>query len=178
MIKSVVGFEGYYEISDDGEVWSLPRNGTISGKRRLKFNETHRYSRFKLNKDGQNKMKLVHRMVAEAFLPNPENKYTVNHIDGNPRNNNYKNLEWCTTQANTEHTIKAGLWKHVGNTKSGYIGVSIHIGKDHKPTGKFMARIHVHGKRKYLGIFDTKEEAAEAHDIEALRLGRHTNNMV
>ena len=61
------------------------------------------YLRVGLSKDGKPKQFLVHRLVAEAFLPNPDNLPVVNHKDGNPSNNNVSNLEWCTQEYNTNY---------------------------------------------------------------------------
>lgn len=56
-------------------------------------------------KNGKGKDYLAHRLVAEAFIPNPDNKPTVNHIDGNPRNNYVENLEWATYRENNNHAF-------------------------------------------------------------------------
>ena len=62
-----------------------------------------------LSKDSSNRTFLVHRLVAEAFLPNPENKPQVNHIDGNHQNNSVDNLEWVTAQENQRHAVRMGI---------------------------------------------------------------------
>lgn len=83
--------------------------------------ETDRILKQKLDKDnylsinmsmggrGNTKQVFVHRLVAEAFIPNPENKPLVKHIDGNPINNCVENLKWVTPKENVEHSIKIGL---------------------------------------------------------------------
>ena len=59
--------------------------------------------------NGNSKLVVIHRLVAKAFIPNPQNKAQVNHIDGNKKNNNVRNLEWCTNQENVIHAINIGL---------------------------------------------------------------------
>ncbi len=59
----------------------------------------------------------IHRMVAKAFIPNPDNKSDVNHIDGNPSNNNLDNLEWCTSSENKLHSLKIGTSKPTSSKK-------------------------------------------------------------
>lgn len=61
--------------------------------------------------DGQKRTFRVHRLVAMAFLPNPQNKKEVNHIDGNKENNSLENLEWSTRQENAQHAVDTGLIK-------------------------------------------------------------------
>ena len=60
--------------------------------------------------------KLVHRLIAEAFIPNPQNYPVVNHIDGNKQNNDISNLEWCTQEHNMEEAKRLNLFKTIGNS--------------------------------------------------------------
>ena len=69
----------------------------------------HGYKAVTLHKAGQGKMMLLHRIVAQTFVPNPENKPQVNHINGNKADNRVENLEWVTAQENIEHAVKTGL---------------------------------------------------------------------
>ena len=69
----------------------------------------NRYNRVNLSINGKQVRMYVHRLVAEVYLDNPENKKQVNHIDGNRYNNNVDNLEWCTRKENMEHAKKNGL---------------------------------------------------------------------
>lgn len=113
--KPVVGYEDYYEVSNDGEVKSLARkqNGInrFSKERILKLSNVNKYRYVGLRKDGVQKMERVHRLVASAFIPNPHNKPFVNHLDGNKSNNNVNNLAWSTNKENQLHSY------HVLGTK-------------------------------------------------------------
>lgn len=109
MEKDICGFEGLYTISDDGKVYSLLRN------RYLNVCATKiGYVHVSLSRDGKRYEKYVHRLVAEAFLPNPDNKTDVNHIDGNKLNNTVENLEWSTHEENIAHR---GV---IGKTNNGW----------------------------------------------------------
>lgn len=105
---NVFGYEGKYQVSNLGRVKSLPRNGTVCYERILKI---------QVDKNGYNYVSFhkrkfkIHRLVAEAFIPNPENKPQVNHIDGNKQNNEVENLEWATAQENLNHAFRIGLKK-------------------------------------------------------------------
>ena len=96
--KPVVGYEGLYEISNLGRVKSLIR-GII---RKQRLNKGYMY--IGLHKDGVEKMCKVHRLVAEAFIPNPKNKSDVNHKDQVKTNNKLENLEWATRKENTNYS--------------------------------------------------------------------------
>lgn len=119
--KPVKGYEGYYEVSNQGRVKSLVgwnghkyvnREKIISGWKQ-KTSKDGSYQRFvvRLKKNGKGKELKVHRITAEAFIPNIGNKPNINHIDGNPLNNKVENLEWCTQKENVEHAVKTGLIK-------------------------------------------------------------------
>ena len=103
--KDIEGYEGLYQISNLGRVRSLAR-ATTSGKV-LKQMKKHGYMNVCFSKNNVDKYFRVHRLVALAFIPNPENKPTVNHIDGNKANNNVSNLEWATHSENETHSYRS-----------------------------------------------------------------------
>jgi len=111
--KDVVGREGYYMVSNFGNVKSLAKGNTASGlptktKDKIMATRPHtvdsRYRQIKLYRGEKESMFLIHRLVAIAFIPNPLNKKFINHIDGNPSNNCVENLEWCTRSENLQHS--------------------------------------------------------------------------
>lgn len=99
IFKDIDNYEDLYEISNQGRV----RN-KITGKI-LKPNIKNGYYYLILCKDEIHKHHYIHRLVASAFIPNPNNFSQVNHIDENKLNNNVDNLEWCTSQYNTNYSI-------------------------------------------------------------------------
>ena len=100
--KPVVNYEKLYEVSNFGRVRSLPRN-TTSGKI-LNPSKTESGLYVSLRNSGNDTRQLVHRLVAIAFISNPENKPQINHIDGNRWNNFVGNLEWVTNSENVIHS--------------------------------------------------------------------------
>lgn len=98
--KGVVEYEKYYKISDLGRIKSL-HSGRVMGTGVANW-----YPTVVLCKNGTRKSVCVHQLVAKAFIPNPENKPCVNHIDGNKRNNHISNLEWATFKENENHSYK------------------------------------------------------------------------
>lgn len=117
--KDIEGYEGYYQISNLGQVKSLSREsknrcGKITLKEKLlkSYLNNQKYVNVNLYKYGKRKSFKVHRLVAIHFIPNFENKLEVNHIDGDKSNNCTNNLEWCTAKENTQHAHKNGLVKY------------------------------------------------------------------
>lgn len=117
MRKPIKGFEKLYEISDDGYVYALERELTtptakyIFKERCSKgYKDKKGYLVFDFRRRG-GKCVHVHRLVAEAFIPNPENKPQVNHINGNKSDNRAENLEWVTNGENQIHAYKNGFKK-------------------------------------------------------------------
>ena len=106
--KDLKGYEGVYEISNEGELRRLPKRTYL--KPRLTYDG---YIQYRVCMNGVTKGISAHREVAKAFIPNPENKETVNHKDGVKTNNNVDNLEWATRTEQTQHSYNLGLKKPV-----------------------------------------------------------------
>ena len=110
--KDIEGYEGLYRISNKGRVKSLARPNNSGRNTRTDFimslGNTHGYVSVVLCKDSKTKSFLVHRLVAKAFIENPNNYPCINHKDENKTNNNADNLEWCTVKYNNNYgTAKA-----------------------------------------------------------------------
>ena len=136
MWKEIKGYEGYYEVSDDGQVRSLDRyvvetKGKYIGKKRFlrgsimkqsvsTGRDGNSYYVVNLHKNRISNVVLVHMLVAQAFIPNPDNLPTINHIDGDKHNNNVSNLEWASFSENNTHALKTGLRNPRGNAIAQY----------------------------------------------------------
>lgn len=109
--KDIKGYNGRYQISDNGNVRSLNYNNTNKTHLLTKTLTPYGYYRIGLNKDKKRKLFFVHKLVAEAFIHNPNNYPQVNHIDGNKLNNNVNNLEYCTQSHNIKEAYRLKLMK-------------------------------------------------------------------
>lgn len=97
-MKDIKGFEGRYAVTSCGKVWSYKR------KKWLRPSTDERgYQRVSLQVNNEKHTKKLHRLVAEAFIPNPNNLPQVNHKDENPSNNHMSNLEWCDAKYNCNY---------------------------------------------------------------------------
>lgn len=112
--KPIEGYNGAYEVSNTGKVrsWKNNRHGRSDKARVLcLMDDSHGYPQITLSLKNPKKRgsKKVHTLVAKAFIPNPENKPCINHIDGDKENNHVDNLEWCTYSENQQHAYDTGL---------------------------------------------------------------------
>lgn len=115
--KDVVGYESYFQISDSGRLYSK-RTGKILSQ---SISSTGYYQHCTKigGRRGITVLLKIHRLVCEAFHPNPENLPVVNHKDGNKLNNDKDNVEWSTYSCNTQHAYDIGIMKAVSGEQSG-----------------------------------------------------------
>ena len=103
--KDIKGYEGLYQVSNFGRI--KLRNGKISNG----WDRGLGYKRVRLYKNKKAKNFYLHQLVGKYFIENPKNKRFINHIDSNPSNNHYKNLEWCNQKENMNHAKRKGRMK-------------------------------------------------------------------
>ena len=118
--KPVVGYEGLYEVSNFGRVRSLRRNKILKLK-----NEVDGYIRVTLCNGGTEKLYQVHRLVAQAFIPNPDNLPQINHKDEVKSNNIVTNLEWCTVHYNNTYGTRLQRVRETGLKNGTISGIDI-----------------------------------------------------
>ena len=113
--RDIPNYEGLYQISNYGRVKALARkfrkrlNYNPWANDRIRSGNKGRYLHINLSKDGVTKTVVIHRLVAELFIPNPNNKPHINHKDCDRHNNRSDNLEWCTHAENEKHALDHGL---------------------------------------------------------------------
>lgn len=144
--KDIKGYEGLYQVSNLGRVKSLEKTIYCQKRSNFKVKEkilklgTHKrgYKTIMLHKNNLVKLCLVHRLVAKAFIPNPENLPQVNHKDENKENNCVDNLEWCTNEYNS------------------YYGTRLQRSAEHQPR-KQIAQYDINGN--FIRIWNSIAEA-------------------
>ena len=149
--KDIEDYEGLYKISSFGNVFSVKRN-------RLLSEQIHHggYKYVLLSKNNQKKYSTISRLVAIYFIPNPENKQQVDHIDRDPLNNHISNLRWATSGENIRNKSS------YKNSSSKYKGVSFD-----KRNGKWRAQLKINNQNKHLGYFHCEIEAALVYNKKA-----------
>lgn len=164
--KDIVGYEGLYQVNECGNVKSLSRTITkgnityVTKDKILKQSvDSVGYPYVNLSDYKKQKTFRVHQLVAVAFLnhiPDKHKGLVIDHIDGNKLNNMTTNLQLITNKKNTSKDRK--------NKTSKYTGVSWH-----KQSNKWLAQFREKGSVKYLGTFETKEEARDAYNVSQER---------
>lgn len=176
--RDIQGYEGLYQVSNLGRVRSLDRwvdrtnqpGYFLQGKILKPRTGKNGYKYVVLCSRCEHRTFTIHRLVALAFVSNPNGFNVVNHIDGNKTNNAVDNIEWCSYSENTLHAIKEGLFKpeksantmrsqlrQNKNNTSGTKGVYFN-----KKLRKWQAYIRVNYKMIYLGVYENKEDAIKA----------------
>ena len=148
--KTIENYENY-SISSFGQVIK-----NVTGKLLKGYKYPQGYVCICLTREGKQKRYMIHRLVALAFIPNPESKSQVDHIDNNPSNNSLDNLRWASQSENGMNTTINSR-----NT-SGVKGIFWD-----KRSGKWCARITIDGKTIHLGSFSTLEEATLVRQTRA-----------
>ena len=141
----IVGYPKYM-IYDDGRVWSKIGKGRFL----IPLVNSRGYLKVHLCEDGIKKTTNIHRLVAMHYIPNPDNKPEVDHIDQDTLNNNIDNLRWATRSENQSNKGIIGAVKLKG------------VSKAHGD--KFRAIITINSKKKHIGVYETAEEASEAYN--------------
>ena len=124
--RPVVRYEGLYEVSNTGQVRSLDRfyYRLHKGKVLSPTKDRYGYLTVTLNCNGKSKTIKIHRLVAQAFLPNPDNLPQVNHKDEDKTNNNVTNLEWCTAKYNVNFGTRQERYRNTMLEKGHWSGLS------------------------------------------------------
>lgn len=167
--KDVKGYEEIYQVSNTGKVRSLDRyvSGKLDSKHLVKgvyFKPQTSHKGYKtviLRKNGKPSTKQVHRLVAESFIPNPENLPQVNHKDTNKKNNFVENLEWITNYDNMQHAKANGCFGKF--TDSQKKAVMKNIRKCHEMQAKGVIKLDDFGN--VVGKYESIKQAGKENGV-------------
>lgn len=160
--KDIPDFEGYYQVSNYGNVKSLDRVITNSSGRKSIYKGKKRkpspceYRMIVLSKLGKIKCLKISRLVAKLFVPNPNNHEVVNHIDGQKYNDHFANLEWCTYSHNTLHAFDNNLNKRKNNVPGVFFDPN---------RGKWASYLYRNSKNIFVGRFESELEAVTEREV-------------
>lgn len=157
--KDIQGYEGYYQINKEGQVYSFKRKGTEGRIKKPRLNNSG-YLSYLLYKNGSSKSFLVHRLVFITFTKCIDDGYEIDHIDGDKTNNKLYNLRVVTKYQNSMNRKP-----NVKNKTSKYKGVYYH-----RRDKKWKVQIGINKKKKWIGEFIIEKDAAKAYDRAALSL--------
>lgn len=179
MWQKIDGYEDYYEVSSDGKVRSVDRSFFQYGNNGSYFQRTYKgrilkqeknrdgYLKVVLAKDGKKTLKSVHRLVAEAFIPNPENKPCIDHINGDKTFNDVSNLRWATYSENSRNPITFEKTKNAlkGSHLCAWRG---HFGKEH-PMSKTVGQYDL--DNNFIAEYGSVSEASRKLGISRTCIG-------
>ena len=164
--KDIKGYEGLYQVSNLGRVKGLDRYVNCKyGRRKIKgkiMNYTTRsgYNVLVLRRNNKRQSKQVHRLVAEAFIPNPNNYPVVNHKDTNRKNNHVSNLEWVTVKENVLWSVNKMRGMRINQKNAKMYGIC-------NRGNKYEVTIN----KKYYGRYETLKEAENVRNKILAELG-------
>lgn len=174
---SVKQYFGYL-VNHNGQIYSPKTNKFI--KPAL---DKDGYEKVTLQNSGEKEYWRVHRLVASLFIPNPDNKPEINHIDGNKRNNHFTNLEWVTTRENIIHSWESGL-KHKNYNQDQLNEINRQAVKKHYDSisdiekenrGKIGKSNNAYGKNYLKDKTDKERESIRQKKIAALNANKHNH---
>ena len=158
--KNIKGYEGLYQVSNTGRVKSLGNRKTRKEKLKSTRNDTNGYEKVDLCKNGKIKTFYIHRLVAQAFIPNTNKFKEINHKDENSSNNKVENLEWCTRRYNVNYGSRN---KKASDTQMGN-------------KGKVIKQFNINGD--VLGIWKSMRQASKELNINVGNISNCCNNKI
>ena len=161
--RDIKGYEGLYQVSDEGEVKSLGNGNSSNSKERIlkSANNGWGYLQVLLYKNGKRKRFLIHKLVAMMFLPNPSNLPEINHKDENKQNNKVDNLEFCDRKYNTNY-----------GTRNQKIAEKNSNGKSSKPVTQYS--LNGHFIRQYPSTMEVQRTFGYNHNyISSACIGKY-----